>query len=103
MHPTIESQATAYLYHLIKNHAFLDGNKRTALGVTEAFLRSNNYNLDLSTDDLFELIQQIANNHLSKEEITVIIESYSYRDTTPLLSLDLLQIEELLNSRNLKL
>jgi death-on-curing protein len=44
LHPTIAEQAAAYLYHLAKNHAFVDGNKRVALGVTEAFLRLNGYN-----------------------------------------------------------
>ena len=33
LHPTIYEQAGAYLYHIAKNHPFLDGNKRTAFGV----------------------------------------------------------------------
>lgn len=30
LHPTICDQASAYLYHIAKNHPFIDGNKRTA-------------------------------------------------------------------------
>lgn len=48
LHPTIHDQAAAYLYHITKNHPFLDGNKRTAFGAMEAFLRLNGFNLDLS-------------------------------------------------------
>ena len=39
LHPTIHEQAAAYLYHIAKNHPFLDGNKRTAYGAMETFLR----------------------------------------------------------------
>ena len=50
LHPTIHEQAAAYLYHIAKNHPFLDGNKRTAYGAMETFLRLNGYNLDLSNE-----------------------------------------------------
>lgn len=38
LHPDIETMAAAYLYHLNKNHAFVDGNKRVALTACETFL-----------------------------------------------------------------
>lgn len=38
LNPTIHHGAAAYLYHLAKNHPFLDGNKRTAFATTIAFL-----------------------------------------------------------------
>lgn len=41
LHTTIYEQAAAYLYHLAKNHPFLDGNKRTAFAVMDTFLRVN--------------------------------------------------------------
>ncbi len=47
LHSTIQKQAAAYLYHICKNHPFIDGNKRTALGVMEAFLGMNNYQLNI--------------------------------------------------------
>lgn len=34
LHSTIYEQAAAYLYHLAKNHAFVDGNKRVTLATT---------------------------------------------------------------------
>jgi death on curing protein len=33
LHSTIYEQAAAYLYHIAKNHPFIDGNKRTAFMV----------------------------------------------------------------------
>lgn len=41
--------AAAYGHGIAKNHPFVDGNKRTALVVTEAFLNLNG--LDLTADD----------------------------------------------------
>jgi death on curing protein len=41
--------AAAYGYGIAKNHPFIDGNKRTALVVTETFLNLNG--LDLTADD----------------------------------------------------
>ncbi len=41
--------AAAYGYGIAKNHPFVDGNKRTALVVTETFLNLNG--LDLTADD----------------------------------------------------
>lgn len=50
LHPTILEQAAAYLYHLSRNHPFMDGNKRTACAVIETFLELNGYQLTLSDD-----------------------------------------------------
>ena len=47
LHPTIHHGAAAYLYHLAKNHPFLDGNKCTAFATTIAFLWMNGYELEM--------------------------------------------------------
>jgi death on curing protein len=41
LHKTIYNKAAAYLFYIAKNHAFLDGNKRTAAAAALAFLRAN--------------------------------------------------------------
>ena len=53
LHPTIHQQAGAYLYYLAMNPPFLDGNKRTAFAVMDAFLRLNGYRLNLSNDQAY--------------------------------------------------
>jgi len=35
--------AACYCYHIIKNHAFIDGNKRTGIAITLTFLDRNGY------------------------------------------------------------
>ena len=41
--PTVEELAAAYLFGIAKNHAFVDGNKRTAIVAAGAFLILNGY------------------------------------------------------------
>lgn len=76
LHPTIAEQAAAYLYHLAKNHAFVDGNKRVALGVSEAFLRLNGYNLNLSNQDLYELTLKVAVGELEKTDLAEVLQAH---------------------------
>ena len=70
LHVTIYDQAATYLYHLAMNHLFLDGNKRTAFAVMDAFLRLNGYQLGLSNDDAYELVLAVVQKTVSKETLS---------------------------------
>jgi death on curing protein len=74
LHPTIAAQAAAYLFHIAKNHPFVDGNKRTAFAVMDAFLRFNGYILPLLNEQTYELVLQVAQSDISKEELTMKLE-----------------------------
>jgi death on curing protein len=74
LHPTIYEQAGAYLYHLARNHPFIDGNKRTACAVMETFLSLNGYKLKLSDDDEYQLVMQVAQGMMSKEDLAVFLK-----------------------------
>ncbi|WP_348535452.1 type II toxin-antitoxin system death-on-curing family toxin [Komarekiella delphini-convector] len=76
LHPTIFEQAAAYLFHITNNHAFIDGNKRTAFDVMVTFLNMNDYELNMSTEEAYELTIQVAENNVSKEELTAILKNY---------------------------
>ena len=43
LYPTISDKAGLYLFNIISNHIFQDGNKRTGLGAALAFLLRNDY------------------------------------------------------------
>lgn len=51
LHPTLFEKAAAYLFHIAKNHPFIDGNKRTAAAITLTFLEMNNVKLKIDMDD----------------------------------------------------
>lgn len=76
LHPTISAQAGAYLYHLAKNHPFLDGNKRTAFATMIAFLRINSYELNMTEDEAYNMVIQVAQGEMSKEELTSLVEQH---------------------------
>jgi death-on-curing protein len=74
LHPTIHEQAAAYLYHLAMNHLFIDGNKRTAFAVMLTFLNLNGYTLNLSQEQAYNLVIQVVQKEISKEELSTFLE-----------------------------
>ena len=43
LHSDIFHMAGAYLFHIVKNHPFIDGNKRTGAMAAFVFLKLNHY------------------------------------------------------------
>ncbi|MBN3872658.1 MULTISPECIES: type II toxin-antitoxin system death-on-curing family toxin [unclassified Nostoc] len=74
LHPTIHEQAAAYLYHLAMNHPFIDGNKRTAFAVMDTFITLNAYSLNLSSEQAYNLVIQVVQKEISKEELSAFLE-----------------------------
>lgn len=67
-YPTVESAAAALLYALVKNHAFHNGNKRTALVSVLAFLDVNGmYPRQCSSQDLFDITLDTAEGRVAKD------------------------------------
>ena len=60
LYPTILDMAASYLYHLVKNHPFVDGNKRTGAMVAVYFLALNNYLFDATNEEYTELVLRVA-------------------------------------------
>jgi death on curing protein len=61
LHADIPSQAAAYLYHIVKNHPFLDENKRTGALSTIVFLKTNDMITPWSNDALSEKTESVLN------------------------------------------
>jgi death-on-curing protein len=64
--------AAAYLFYLCRNHAFVDGNKRTALAACLVFLESNNLlpNAKLPTDEWEAFVVNVAASKLDRDQTT---------------------------------
>ena len=77
LHKSIPEMAAAYLFHLSRNHPFLDGNKRVALTASEIFLDLNGICLDTSNKKLQELCLNVAAGKLSKDEVTEFFKTHS--------------------------
>lgn len=57
---SLSEQAAALLHSIAMNHAFCDGNKRSALALTAVFLLMNGYTLDSSADESESFILKVA-------------------------------------------
>jgi death-on-curing protein len=51
------------------NHAFRDGNKRTAVVLLRSFLNLNGFDMTLSEDEIFELAIGVADAHLNVDNV----------------------------------
>lgn len=70
LHTNLAEMAAAYLFHLCKNHPFVDGNKRTALAAAETFLLINDHKLQATNNELEELTVGVADGSISKNQVT---------------------------------
>lgn len=70
MYPSIEDKAAVYCYNIICNHIFSDGNKRTGLESSLAFLNLNGKRLNslLKKSDLTNFILAVASGEVTIEE-----------------------------------
>ncbi|MES2345366.1 MAG: type II toxin-antitoxin system death-on-curing family toxin [Chlamydiota bacterium] len=69
LYRTIFDKAAAYLFHITQNHAFVDGNKRTAGMISITFLASNDVAFTIAEADYEELILKTAQGKATKKEI----------------------------------
>ena len=76
LHANLEEKAAAYLFHLVKNHPFVDGNKRVGLATSLAFLRFHGIVIRATDDELVDLVLRIAAGRCSKAEVAVFLASH---------------------------
>ena len=77
LHEGLHEMAAAYLFHLVKNHPFVDGNKRAGLMVMLAFLGLNGLRLEAGEDELANLVLAVADGRISKAEIAVFVKNHT--------------------------
>jgi len=73
LHPSLHEQAAAYLFHIVRNHPFIDGNKPVGLASCLAFLRLNDVRVRASDDDLVHLVLGVASGDRSKADVAVFL------------------------------
>ena len=70
LHPTVPDMAAAYLFHLVENHPFVDGNKRVGTRSALVFLELNEYDFDATDDELTEVVLQVAGGKMPKDALS---------------------------------
>lgn len=66
-YPDLYDLAAAYASGLVRNHAFNDGNKRTAWAVAITFLNLNGVEIKVSRPDALAAVIGLATNALEEE------------------------------------
>ena len=64
------SKAAALMESLIRNHPFIDGNKRTGVTAAGLFLRRNGYRLTANNADFVTITMKMAQSQGDLEELT---------------------------------
>src|SRR5438034_2660610 len=75
--PTIPMLAASYAFGIARNHAFIDGNKRTAAVVCEAFLELNGFVLDATDAELYPVFLSLAEGSLSESDLATWLTAHT--------------------------
>lgn len=75
-YPTITEKAGILGFSIIKNHPFIDGNKRIGQMSMEAFLMFNGYELDATATEQENVILSVAAGKIEKEEFIIWLDKH---------------------------
>ncbi|MGE3312575.1 MAG: type II toxin-antitoxin system death-on-curing family toxin [Limisphaerales bacterium] len=64
--------AAAYAFHIAQSQAFLDGNKRTAVGAALTFLEGSGVEIPEATDAIYDVLIGIAERRLEKSHLAAL-------------------------------
>lgn len=74
--PTITEKAARLCFGLVKNHAFVDGNKRIGAHATLVFLALNNVCLSYTQDELTEIILGVASGEKGYSDLLIWVKTH---------------------------
>jgi death-on-curing protein len=74
---TVFALAADYCLGIVRNHPFLDGNKRTSILAASVFLSLNGYDFDPPEPSIVQMIVGIAAGQVDAEALTAWFEAYS--------------------------
>jgi death-on-curing protein len=69
LYPDMFHKAAAFMESLIKNHPFIDGNKRTAITSVGIFLQRNGYLLETAQRELEQFTLSVTTGNTSFDDI----------------------------------
>jgi death-on-curing protein len=77
--PDVPSLAASYAFGVARNHAFIDGNKRTAYVVCRTFLLLNGFDMSASKEDRYRTFLDLAAGAISEEELAAWLHQHARR------------------------
>ena len=77
--PTMSDLAASYVFRVVKNHPFIDGNKRTGFMLGAGFLERNGYEFRASEADAAVRTLALAAGEMSEAEYAAWLKANSRR------------------------
>jgi death-on-curing protein len=75
--PCAAELATAYAFGIVRNHPFVDGNKRTAFVAMELFLNLNGWTLTAGDESCIAVMEAAAAGSLSEDELLTWVRDHA--------------------------
>ena len=75
-HEFPHEMGAAYLFHLARNHAFIDGNKRVALACAILFFKINRVPYSITEEEAFEITNETASGNMDKGAVTAFFRKH---------------------------
>lgn len=69
LHADLFEMAAAYLFHIVSNHPFFDGNKRAGAASALVFLTLNDVAVEADEDGLVEITLAVATSQATKTDV----------------------------------
>ena len=78
LHRDIFEMAAAYLFHIVQNHPFLDGNKRAGVVTALVFLDLNGVEINAPKGSIYDLTMSVASGKADKPRIAAFFRSHAH-------------------------
>lgn len=78
LYPDLFMKVGAFIQSIVKNHPFVDGNKRTAFAGTIMLLKTNGVRLAVVDNDAISFMVSVANENLGVDEIATWLKAHCY-------------------------
>lgn len=77
LHKDLFEMAGAYLFYLVCNHPFIDGNKRAGAAAASAFLKMNGWKLEADEPEFGDLVLVVAQGQADKNAVIDFIRAHA--------------------------
>jgi death-on-curing protein len=69
--------AAAYLFHIVQNHPFVDGNKRVGLEAALLFLEISGHSVEATDEAVIDLVLRTAQGQATKQQIAEFLRNHA--------------------------
>lgn len=80
LHADVYEMAGAYMFHLVMNHPFVDGNKRVGVVAALMFLALNGFEVTVANDRFEKQVMDMIAGTADKEKVGRFFKRYAHRN-----------------------